>query len=48
MIEAWIVATSFGCENAIVDVSFLEVEENLDCLVFRILGLERQRATCLV
>ena len=48
MVEAGIVAASFGCENAIVDVSFLEEEENLDCLVFRIQALERQRVTCLV
>ena len=31
MVEARIVATSFGCKDAIVDISVLQEEKNSDC-----------------
>ena len=49
MVEAGIVAASFGCENAIVDVSILEEEESLDCSASNLdIGKTKGDLPCLI
>ena len=49
MVEAGIVAASFGCENAIVDVSILEEEESSDCSASNLdIGKRKGDLPCLI